>query len=414
MAGVKKFEGSGSAKTFERVGKASSEKASVIVLRYIHTDNLLNHPDNGEDITRTTDLETSIKDVGFIDPIEVTELGAEKGKFVIVSGRRRRAAGVSVGMTTFPCLVRAFENSAAVSRYILFANNTRDSDSDPLLLARRYKLHEALLRSEGVSVGIRKAIADRMGLSPQQADRYDAMNRVIESVWDMVSNGEVGLSSVVPLAVHTPEEQAEIFVMMRECEESGARLTREAVRLIVDAFKEGAKSYEEARSWGVSSQGEDGLKDSGIPLNATMDTEPGESQGSSRGVTRSSGANRGAVPVAANNSEANADIEEQGQNEESGSDITDARTANKPPLTDDEKAAAANGRNIFRHLAGLNSCLKDLYSFADEEEAQSAMVTIADVISISIDEMSSMSKDYNKGEVFKELIKRLQDAVSGW
>ena len=36
-------------------------------------------------------------------------------------------------------------------------------------------------------------------------------------MWHLVSNEEVGMSSVLPMATHTPEEQAEIYDIIVEC-----------------------------------------------------------------------------------------------------------------------------------------------------------------------------------------------------
>ena len=53
---------------------------------------------------------SAIRENGFSDPIEVTDYGMEPDKYMIVSGHRRRCAGVKEGMTKFPCIIRHFEN----------------------------------------------------------------------------------------------------------------------------------------------------------------------------------------------------------------------------------------------------------------------------------------------------------------
>lgn len=75
---AKNFHKAGSTNTFGAVAKAEQEKAQVIALQNINTENLVDNPDNGEDITMTSDLEESMKQNGFTDPMEVTDFGMGK------------------------------------------------------------------------------------------------------------------------------------------------------------------------------------------------------------------------------------------------------------------------------------------------------------------------------------------------
>lgn len=107
---AKNFGNAINTKIIDKVAKASAEKAQVTVLKMISNDCLVDYPKNQEDITDTTDLENSIKELGFTDPIEVTNFGQKDKVYMIVSGHRRRQAGVKCGMDIFPCIVRTFTN----------------------------------------------------------------------------------------------------------------------------------------------------------------------------------------------------------------------------------------------------------------------------------------------------------------
>jgi ParB/RepB/Spo0J family partition protein len=235
----KNFGSANTSTAFREVGKEYAERGNVISLLNISSENLIDHPDNGEDITRTSDLEASISELGFIDPIEVTTRGVDDGNYMIVSGRRRRAAGIKVGISTFPCLLRNFESDSDVQKYILFANQHRDSDSDPLLLARRYKMHKAQLDAEGFKGAKRNEIARRMNLSAAQADRYEALNNIIEPVWVMISEGKIGVSSVQKMATHSEDEQLRIYNMLLESYVAGEKLTRDKVDEIIEQYRGG-------------------------------------------------------------------------------------------------------------------------------------------------------------------------------
>lgn len=224
-------------KTFENVARVSEEKAQVIVVKMIPNENLNDYPNNREDVIDTADLENSIKQLGFTDPIEVTSFGQPEGEYMIVSGHRRRQAGVKVGIKVFPCIVKSFSSKYDVENYVLLANSQRDSAKDPLLFCKRYKMHEEYLKSTYYGGNIREEIAKRLGLSIQQADRYNAMNKVILPVWELVRQEAVSMSAVLPMASHSEEEQAEIFDLLCGALQKGKNLTREYVKRIIDEYR---------------------------------------------------------------------------------------------------------------------------------------------------------------------------------
>lgn len=240
-----KFDKAGSSKSFSAVGKKSAEKAQVITIQNIANENLVDNPENGEDVSFTTDLELSIKENGFTDPLEVTDFGQSEGKYMILSGHRRRCAGVKTGINLFPCLVRHFDSELRVKNYLLSSNAQRDSARDPFLFSKRYKMHEQYLKDSGFTGKIRDEVAKRLGLSVQQADRYNAMNKIILPVWDMVRADLVGISSVQPMAAHPEYEQTEIYMIMHEALSKGVELTRYTVKMLIDGYRKGYKSWDD-------------------------------------------------------------------------------------------------------------------------------------------------------------------------
>ena len=234
---AKNFDKAGSSKVFENVAKVEAEKARVITIKMVADSDLYNYPKNYEDIDDTADIENSIRELGFTDPIEATTFGQPEGKYMIVSGHRRRKAGKRSGISIFPCVIKSFSNEIDVHNYVLLSNSQRDSAKDPLLFSKRYKMHEEYLKSREFKGNVREEIAKRLGISVQQADRYSAMNKVIEPVWDMIRRGIVGMSSVLPMATYTLDEQVEIFGMMEKHISLGGALTRETTRSLIDGYK---------------------------------------------------------------------------------------------------------------------------------------------------------------------------------
>jgi len=217
MSKMSKLAKSSNTKAFQEVGRKSAEKANAVVLKNIADEDLIDYPRNNEDLSDTTDLENSIDEIGFTDPIEVTTFGQPEGKFMIVSGHRRRVAGRNKGMEFFPSIIKTFNSDEEVHNYVLLSNSQRDTAKDPLLFCKRYKMHEEYLKSKGFKGSIVSEIAKRLGVSKQQAERYAQMNKVISPIWDMVKDDLVGMSSVLPLATLSTSEQAEVLEIFNDC-----------------------------------------------------------------------------------------------------------------------------------------------------------------------------------------------------
>ena len=234
---AKNFGKSPVAKRFEEVAKTAMAKTDITVVKLIENSALVDYPDNGEDISYTSDIENSINELGFTDPIEVTDFKMPDGKYMIVSGHRRRAAGVKCGMDLFPCIMKPFENENEVRNYILLANSHRDSAKDPLLFSNRYKMHEQHLKSVNFQGSVREEIAKRLGISVRQADRYNQMNKIILPVWDLVREELIGMSSVLQMADLSPEDQQEVFEILKKSIDDGIELPREKVNYIIKNYK---------------------------------------------------------------------------------------------------------------------------------------------------------------------------------
>jgi len=411
-------------KIFDEVNKASAEKASVVTLINVSSDNLIDHSNNGESMD-TVDLVTSMKDNGFTDPLEVTTFGMEDGKYLILSGRRRRAAGLEVGITAFPCVVRSFENKAAVDKYVLYANNHRDSSKDPLLLVRRYKLHEAQLREEGFKGSYRTIIAERMGLSPQQADRYEAMNSIIEPVWDMVADEIVGISSVHPMASHPVSEQAEILTVMKDYLATGGRLTRDAVKIIIDDYRASKLSIqahhdllpedvEGSLPLPVELSGRDNTEDtfSSPDDNAVTDIGSIPDAHYNNGKPNKIGNDGIKEPVDINtHCEGNISADNADMDINSAIDMAVNATKGKKPRLSESEKQLNNGNNIIKWLETLDTFFNasnNVYTFELLEEAELCMSVMASVTFALIDEMYNSSKNYKKDDVFIQFIQEVK------
>lgn len=393
------FNKAGSAKAFGEVKKVEQEKANVIALQNIRNSNLVDNPNNGEDISRTEDLEKSMRENGFTDPMEVTDFGMESGKYMILSGHRRRAAGVKVFGEdfAFPCVVRNFSNENEIQNYTLMANAQRDSAKDPLLFSVRYKMHEDYLKRVGFKGSFREEIAERLGISVQQADRYNAMNKIILPVWDMVRAEIVGMSSVQPMAKHSEEEQGVIYNIMQEAMSKDVTLSRDTVKMIIDGFRNGKTTWAEIA---------DIPRDSGLPLNGFMNTDPTESREPSENGNRNDEVRHDADPIAAEYDAMDADREawEREQEEADGKDKEENGEENeKPELSPLEKQIKA-GKDISKLTKNLDTKLQDIWKCEDDEAARDTIINFGSLIRVLIDESYRLSDEHDLSEEFTKIL----------
>lgn len=393
---AKNFGNAGSMKAVANAKKVEQEKAQVVALQNISNDNLIDNPKNGEDISFTADLEESMKQNGFTDPMEVTDFGMDNGKYMILSGHRRRMAGVKVFGKEFffPCIVRHFDNAEQVQNYTLMANAQRDSAKDPCLFCARYKLHEEYLESIGFKGSKREEIAKRLGISAQQADRYNNMNKIILPVWDMVRAEIVGISSVQPMAKHTKEEQLVIYNIMQSAVDKGVNLSRDTVKKIVDGFREGKTTWEEIA---------DMPRDSGLPLNGFADSEPSESRNNGESGNRNDEVNREHDPIADEldaMDEAEREWNENQQDNEDGEDEAEEK----------EKALKL-GEDIAKQLAKLDTSLQDIWKCKDKESAVDIVINMKSTMLALVDEMVRVSDDWKINEEADKALTEIVEAV---
>ena len=422
-----KFDKAKVAQGIKEVAQASNEQANLITIKYYKDEDLLDYPRNNEDISYTQDIEKSIEEQGFTDPIEITDFGMTDGKFTIVSGHRRRMAGRKKGMKKFPCILRHFKSESEVYNYVLFSNAQRDSAKDPLLFAKRYKMHEEYLKESGFKGSMREEIASRLGLKPAQADRYNQMNKVILTVWDMIREGTVGMSSITDsgMYTHSPEEQQEILQIMKECLADSNELTRPVMKKIVSGWREGKKAWSEI----VQSEKNimnPPLNDNGVSV-MNINTDPTETreeepsplrnneinydfshrEGLPSGVDpladeRLTDEDRQAIEKAIENGKA-------GNEEEKGSEEKEK----KPPLTEAEKKLLA-GEKISKNLNSLDGLLNDFYEFEDAEKAELTMKTMTGLIKTMFAEMERISDNYEKESVFDKAIEEIMKDIESY
>lgn len=234
----------------------------------IKNEELINFFENekmGYDCSYTKDLEQSIKKSGFTDPIEVAKISnkmddklkgdRECGKYMIISGHRRRAAGVKVGMKEFPCIIReGLTDYVKYRRAVLEANIHRGKGGSPLQIAKELNAWKEQLKLEKHKGDNRKYLAEIMGMSQGTIQRYGSLLKMDEKAQELVDKGYLSLSNVTKLGGMKENEQKEVLKVFDEYveeqntelegDEKYTLLTKDVVENIIDMYKEfGCKNY---------------------------------------------------------------------------------------------------------------------------------------------------------------------------
>ena len=185
-----------------------------------------NHPFkvvDDEAMLRTTE---SIAQYGVLTPLIARPL--EDGTFEIISGHRRAHAALAAGLTEVPVLVRQMDDDAAT--VLMVDSNLQRENILPSERAFAYKMKlEAMKRKAGrpskenvSQIGTQKRsdqlMAEEMGESRNQIQRFIRLTNLIPPILDMVDQKQISFNPAVELSYLKPEEQEKFLEAMDEAQ----------------------------------------------------------------------------------------------------------------------------------------------------------------------------------------------------
>lgn len=176
------------------------------------------HPFSVRDDEEMASLVESVRENGVLNPILVRP--ARGGGYEILAGHRRTYAARQVGLKEIPALVRELDDDAAT--ILMVDSNLQREKILPSEKAAAYKLRmEAMKRQAGRpknnaaqiernSVGqeSRTMLAEQVGESSGQIQRYIRLNYLDKKLLDAVDAGDVPMNAGVALSYLPAEEQA--------------------------------------------------------------------------------------------------------------------------------------------------------------------------------------------------------------
>ena len=193
------------------------EQVLEISVRDLHS--FRQHPFQVKDEESLQALCDSIREYGIWSPLlaRPTEDG-----FEIVSGHRRKAAALRLGLDRLPVLVRDMSDDEAV--ILMVDSNIQRENLLPSEKAFAYKMKLDALKHQGkredntcAKVGhkSRDIIAEEVGEARETIRRYIRLTNLAKPILDMVDAQRIALSPAVELSYLTRQEQAELWDLMQ-------------------------------------------------------------------------------------------------------------------------------------------------------------------------------------------------------
>ena len=199
-------------------------KEQLLELRLEELRGFRNHPFQVKDGLEMDALCESIAQYGVLSPLLARPV---EGGYEIVSGHRRRAAALRLGLDRLPVLVRDMTDDEAV--ILMVDSNIQRENLLPSEKAFAYQMKlEAMKHQAGrpsknspqVASNYRSddAVAEQANVSGDTIRRYIRLTNLAKPLLDMVDEQKIALSPAVELSYLTKQEQAELWdIIQSEC-----------------------------------------------------------------------------------------------------------------------------------------------------------------------------------------------------
>lgn len=204
----------------EAQADAEREKVRMIPLDELHP--FAHHPFKVKDDEAMQDTVESVKAYGVLVPAIARP--REEGGYELVAGHRRHRASLLAGLAEMPVIVRELDDDEAT--IIMVDSNLQRETLLPSERAFAYRMKlEAMKRRAGrpskenlSQVGTQKRsdqnMADQIGESRNQIQRFIRLTYLIPPLLDMVDEHKVAFNPAVELSYLTSEEQAALLDAM--------------------------------------------------------------------------------------------------------------------------------------------------------------------------------------------------------
>ena len=203
----------------ELLGVVNEESAMEIEISKIHP--FKNHPFKVLDDEKMQDLVESVKINGVLTPVLLRM--DENEEYEMVSGHRRMHAAQLAGLTTIPAIVRELSDDDAIVAMV--DANIQREELLPSEKAFAYKMKLDAMKRQGSRTDItsgqidqklkpvisRNILADQVGESSKQIQRYIRLTELIPELLDLVDNKKLQFTVAVDISYIDKEVQGWIY-----------------------------------------------------------------------------------------------------------------------------------------------------------------------------------------------------------
>ena len=214
-------------------GRSEAKLPKIYDISLCEIDDFPDHPFKVKLDEDMDQLVQSVKERGIITPITIRQ--KDDGRYEIVSGHRRKKACELAGLETVKAEIKELTRDEAI--ILMVESNLQRSFILPSEKAYSYKMRlEAMKRQAGrpskdnvspVETHLRSdsELAETVGESRNQIQRYIRLTELIPALLDMVDEGKIAFRPAVELSYLLKYEQEALFETI-SCEDSTPSLAQ--------------------------------------------------------------------------------------------------------------------------------------------------------------------------------------------
>ena len=197
------------------------------------------HPFSVVDDKRMMEMVESVKEFGIMIPIIARPL--EEGGYEIISGHRRKRACELAGIEKMPVLVRNLDNDEATI-LMVDSNLQQREEIPPTERGRAYQMKLEALKHQGKRRDLTSAqveqklgwaveqVAEDVGQSRAQVQRYIRLNSLNPELQEMVDEGRLAFTPAVEISYLKPEEQRALAISLEETQNTPSLSQAQRIR----------------------------------------------------------------------------------------------------------------------------------------------------------------------------------------
>ena len=225
----------------ELLGVPNEEVATEIDLVQIR--GFKNHPFKVLDDEKMQDLVDSIKENGILTPVLVRPLGNDQ--YEMISGHRRMHAASLLNITMIPAIIREMDDEEAILKMV--DSNIQREELLPSEKAFAYKMKLEAMKRQGKRTDLTlcqsgtksrsdKELAEQVGESARNIQRYIRLTELIPNLLDLVDKKKLNFTVAVDISYIDKEIQSWLYDYI--C--ANGNVTPDQIRMLRKELNNGA------------------------------------------------------------------------------------------------------------------------------------------------------------------------------